>query len=65
MEQWPFSRTFRQAATYFSTLNNKQKQDVCDDLATRISVSAIAKKFATSRQTIMRVHDKSSPSVPS
>ncbi|MBB6182619.1 transposase [Rhizobium flavum] len=31
-----------------------------DDLATGMSVSAIAKKFATSRQTIMRVRDNRS-----
>ena len=39
-----------------STLNEKQKQDVRDDLAKEMSVSAIARKFGTSRQTIMRVH---------
>ncbi len=36
----------------------KQKQDVRKDLATGMSVSAIARKFATSRQTIMRVRDQ-------
>lgn len=40
-----------------STLSDKQKQDVREDLATGMSVSAIARKFATSRQTIMRIRD--------
>jgi putative DNA-invertase from lambdoid prophage Rac len=43
-----------------STLSERQKQDVRDDLAIGMSVSAIAKKFATSRQTIMRVRDNRS-----
>jgi putative DNA-invertase from lambdoid prophage Rac len=46
-----------------STLNDEQKQDVRDDLAKEMSVSAIAKKFRTSRQTIMRVRDEGSRSV--
>lgn len=46
-----------------STLSDKQKQDVRDDLATGMSVSAIARKFATSRQTNMRVRDEDSRSV--
>lgn len=45
------------------TLNEKQKLDVRQDLATGLSVSAIARKFATSRQTIMRVRDEGSRSV--
>ncbi len=40
-----------------STLSEKQKHDVRGDLATGMSVSAVARKFATSRQTIMRVRD--------
>ena len=46
-----------------STLSDKQKEDVRDDLATGMSISAIARKFATSRQTIMRIRDESSRSV--
>lgn len=46
-----------------STLNDQQKQDVRDDLAKEMSVSAIAKKFGTSRQTIMRIRDEGSRSV--
>ncbi|RVK09687.1 recombinase family protein [Sinorhizobium medicae] len=46
-----------------STLNEKQKQDVRKDLAAGMSVSAIARKFTTSRQTIMRVRDERSRSV--
>ena len=41
-----------------STLSEKQKQDVREDLATGMSVSALARKFDTSRQTIMRVRDE-------
>lgn len=37
-----------------STLSEKQKQDVRDDLASGLSVSAVARKYAISRQTIMR-----------
>ncbi len=46
-----------------STLSGKQKQDVRDDLVTGMSVSAITRKFATSRQTVMRVRDEGSRSV--
>jgi putative DNA-invertase from lambdoid prophage Rac len=46
-----------------STLSEEQKQGVRDDLAKEMSVSAIARKFGTSRQTIMRVRDESSRSV--
>ncbi|MGO4562127.1 recombinase family protein [Rhizobiales bacterium 3FA27D7] len=45
-----------------ATLSDKQKQDVRDDLARGTSVSALARKFSTSRQTIMRVRDNSSSS---
>lgn len=45
-----------------STLSDKQKQDARNDLAAGMSVSAIARKYATSRQTIMRVRDEGSPS---
>lgn len=48
-----------------STLNEKHKQEVRDDLVAGMSVSAVARKFATSRQTIMRVRDESSRSVRS
>lgn len=48
-----------------STLSEKQKQDVRTDLATGAGISAIARKFATSLQTIMRVRDKDSCSVRS
>lgn len=43
-----------------ATLSDKQKQDVHDDLAKGMSISAIARKFAISRQTIMRVRYESS-----
>ncbi|KOF12404.1 resolvase [Ensifer adhaerens] len=46
-----------------STLSEKQKQDVREDLAKGMSISALARKFETSRQTIMRVRDDSSRSV--
>ena len=39
-------------------LNEKQKLDVLSDLAGGMSVSALARKFDTSRQTIMRVRDE-------
>lgn len=39
-------------------LNKKQKRDVLADLAGGMSVSALARKFDTSRQTIMRVRDE-------
>lgn len=41
-----------------STLDDKQKQDVLADLLEGISISAIARKFATSRQTIMRIRNQ-------
>jgi len=41
-----------------STLSEGQKQDVRKDLAAGASISAIARKFATSRQTIMRVRNE-------
>lgn len=47
------------------TLSEKQKQDARDDLEVGMSVSAIARKFATSRQTIMRLRDEGSRSVRS
>lgn len=40
------------------TLSEKQKLEVRQELATGLSVSAVARKFATSRQTIMRVRDE-------
>ena len=40
-----------------SILSETQKQDAREDLATGISVSAVARKLATSRQTIMRIRD--------
>lgn len=46
-----------------STLSEQQKQGVRDDLKKEMSVSAIARKFGTSRQTIMRVRDEYSRSV--
>lgn len=46
-----------------STLSEKQKQDVRNGLTSGMSVSAVARKFATSRQTIMRVRDESSRSI--
>lgn len=45
------------------TLNDEQKQGVRNDLAKGMSVSAITRKFATSRQTSMRVRDEGSQSV--
>lgn len=41
-----------------SMLTGKQKQDVLDDLARGVSVSAAARKYATSRQTVMRIRDQ-------
>ena len=38
-----------------ASLSEQQKQDVRDELAAGASVSAIARKFGTSRQTVMRV----------
>jgi len=46
-----------------SALSDRQKQDVREDLAKEMSVSAIARKFGTSRQTIMRIRNESSGSV--
>lgn len=46
-----------------SALSDKQKQNVRADLASGISVAAIARKFTTSRQTIMRIRDERSQSV--
>ena len=40
-----------------SSLNEKQKLAARQDLAEGMSVSAVARKFATSRQTIMRVRE--------
>nr|WP_245410266.1 helix-turn-helix domain-containing protein [Falsochrobactrum shanghaiense] len=45
-----------------STLSEKQKQ-VSEDLAAGTSILAIARKFATSRQTTMRVRDEGSRAV--
>lgn len=39
-----------------STLNETQKQAVREELASGASVSSIARKYKTSRQTILRVH---------
>nr|WP_254701526.1 hypothetical protein [Neorhizobium galegae] len=55
----------RQGARPPLDAQGKQKQDVHEDLATGMSISAIARKFATSRETIMRVRDESSRSVRS
>lgn len=41
-----------------STLSEKQKQDVRADLTLGMSVSAVARKFNTSRQTVMRIGGK-------
>lgn len=46
-----------------STLSDGQKQDVHEDFAKEMSLSAMARKFGTTRQTIMRVRDESSRSV--
>jgi len=43
-------------------LSEKQKQNVRDELASGMSISALARQFSTSRQTIMRVRDELSPS---
>lgn len=40
-----------------ATLSEQQKQSVLDDLAAGLSVSAIARKLGTSRQTVMRARD--------
>lgn len=41
-----------------STLGDKEKQDVHADLAIGKSISATARKFGTSRQTIMRIRNR-------
>lgn len=41
-----------------STLDDKQKKDVLADLAVGKSISGITRKFATSRQTIMRIRNQ-------
>ncbi len=46
-----------------STLDDKQKQDVLADLLEGISISAIARKFATSRQTIMRIRNQAAENI--
>ncbi|MCR5944307.1 MULTISPECIES: recombinase family protein [Brucella/Ochrobactrum group] len=46
-----------------STLSDKQKLDVHAELVAGISISAIARKFATSRQTIMRIRDQAAKNV--
>lgn len=40
-----------------ATLSEQQKQSVLDDLDAGLSVSAIARKLGTSRQTVMRARD--------
>lgn len=40
-----------------------RKKEVLDALSSGMSVAALARKFETSRQTIMRVRDESSPPV--
>ncbi|MBA8853705.1 putative DNA-invertase from lambdoid prophage Rac [Ochrobactrum intermedium] len=44
------------------SLSDSQKSNVREDLAKGMSVSAVARKFSTSRQTIMRIRDEDSPS---
>lgn len=46
-------------------LDQARKREVLEGLANGISVSALARKFETSRQTIMRVRDESSWSLRS
>ncbi|MCK4206855.1 recombinase family protein [Brucella pituitosa] len=46
-----------------TTLSDIQKLDVHTDLVAGISISAIARKFATSRQTIMRIRDQAAKNV--
>ncbi|NKX68292.1 recombinase family protein (plasmid) [Labrenzia sp. 5N] len=41
-----------------TALGEQQKQEARENLANGMSVSAIARKFGTSRQTIMRVRDE-------
>jgi putative DNA-invertase from lambdoid prophage Rac len=43
-----------------ATLSEQQKQAVRDELAAGVSVSALARKLGTSRQTVMRVRDADS-----
>ena len=45
-------------------LTAQQRQDVLKHLKNGMSVSAIAREFQTSRQTIMRVRDATPPSAP-
>jgi len=40
-----------------ASLSEQQKQAVLDDLAAGLSISAIARKLGTSRQTVMRARD--------
>lgn len=42
------------------SLSVSQKRNVREDLAEGMSVSAVARKFSTSRQTIMRIRDENS-----
>ncbi|MFT9450434.1 recombinase family protein [Gluconobacter japonicus] len=44
-----------------SVLSEGERQSVLKDLAEGMSVSALARKFSTSRQTIMRVRSENSP----
>ena len=46
-----------------STLDDKQKQDVLAELAVGKSISGIARKFSTSRQTIMRIRNQAAENV--
>jgi putative DNA-invertase from lambdoid prophage Rac len=39
-------------------LDERQRKEVLEELANGVSVSALARKFGTSRQTIMRVRDE-------
>ncbi|HBO4228119.1 TPA: recombinase family protein [Pseudomonas aeruginosa] len=47
-----------------ATLSEQQKQTVLDDLAAGLSVSAVARKLGTSRQTVMRARDQQKGSKP-
>lgn len=47
-----------------ATLSEDQKRDVRKDLRMQMSVSAIARKFGTSRQTIIRVRDEGPQDIP-
>lgn len=55
----------RRGSRHCPTVAQKQKQEARDELAKGTSVSAIARKFATARQTITRVRDESSRSIRS